>query len=116
VLYEPTAVAVHARVNLPERRRQMSMAVNYHSLKNRYLLRCYHQSLSNFLMTFVPAMARDFAISTYVLLKERSSLAAYRWLWANRRRIFARRHVIQQRRLVPPREINRWFFRRRLPL
>jgi len=51
VVYEPRALAEHRRVNLPERRRAMSAAVNRHSLKNRYLLRAYHQSGANFLLT-----------------------------------------------------------------
>jgi GT2 family glycosyltransferase len=44
VLYEPAAVAEHRRYNLPERRAAMPALVNYHSLKNRYLLRIYHQT------------------------------------------------------------------------
>ncbi len=42
-LYEPAARAEHRRVNTPGRRRAMPAHVNYHSLKNRYLLRAYHQ-------------------------------------------------------------------------
>jgi GT2 family glycosyltransferase len=48
VLYEPTAVAGHRRFNLPERA-AMPPRVNYHSLKNRYLLRFYHQTAGNLL-------------------------------------------------------------------
>ncbi|HUF78911.1 MAG TPA: glycosyltransferase, partial [Thermoanaerobaculia bacterium] len=44
VLYEPAGLCEHRRANLPERRAAMSPEVNYHSLKNRYLLRLYHQS------------------------------------------------------------------------
>ena len=116
VIYEPTAIAVHSRTNLPERRRQMSVAINYHSLKNRYLLRIYHQSASNLLMTFLPAISRDLAIAAYVLVRERNSLASYRWLWNKRRWLLARRRLVQQRRLISARDLNQWFFRRRRPL
>jgi len=109
VVYEPAALCEHRRFNLPERRSAMPAAVNFHSLKNRYLLRIYHQTGGNFLRTFFPALIRDVAALGWVLLRERSSLGAYGWLWRNRREIFRRRRIIQGRRTVPPRAINRWF-------
>jgi N-acetylglucosaminyl-diphospho-decaprenol L-rhamnosyltransferase len=109
VLYEPAAVAEHRRFNLPERRSAMPALVNYHSLKNRYLLRIYHQTAGNFFYTFFPTLARDLGALAWVLLRERSSWAAYGWLWRHRRELRARRRTIQQRRTVPAREIGRWF-------
>jgi GT2 family glycosyltransferase len=109
VLYQPTAVAEHRRFNLPERRSDMPPEVNLHSLKNRYLLRIYHQTPGNLLRTFVPALARDLGALGWVLLRERSSLPAYGWLWRNRRELLRRRQAIQSRRTVPAREIDRWF-------
>ena len=89
----------------------MPAQVNLHSLKNRYLLRLYHQTPRNLLLTLPSALARDAAALAYVLLRERSSLAAYRWLWRNRRRLWARRRLVQARRSLPPRELDRWFGR-----
>ncbi|HEX9944913.1 MAG TPA: glycosyltransferase [Thermoanaerobaculia bacterium] len=109
VLYEPAAVAEHRRLNLPERRTAMTAIVNRNSLKNRYLLRIYHQTAGNLARTFLPALARDLAALGYVLLRERSSLPAYSWLWSNRRELLRRRRIIQGRRTVPAREIDRWF-------
>lgn len=116
VLYEPAAVAVHRRWNLPARRRSMPPEVNRHSLKNRYLLRLYHQTAGNFLRTLPWALARDLGALAYALLFERSSLPAYAWLWRHRREIAARRRAVQGRRTVPPREVDRWFGRPGLPL
>ena len=116
VIYEPRAVAEHRRRVLPARRRQLPARINYHSLKNRYLLRAYHQTWGNFLRTLVPALGRDLLAFGYVLLAERSSLAAYGWLWRHRREILARRRRIQKRRRVPPAEIDRWFSHPSLPL
>jgi GT2 family glycosyltransferase len=109
VLYEPAAVCEHRRFNLPERRSAMPAHVNFHSLKNRYLLRIDHQTGSNFLRTFLPTLLRDLAALGWVLLRERSSLAAYGWLWKNRRDLLARRRTVQGRRTVPAREVDRWF-------
>jgi len=116
VLYEPAARCEHRRTNLPGRRAAMPPEVNYHSLKNRYLLRLYHQSRPNLLWTLPFALWRDLLALGYVLLRERGSLAAYRWLWANRKELLARRRRIQARRTVPRRAIDRWFLRSGLPL
>jgi hypothetical protein len=116
VLYEPAAVASHRRFNLPERRVAMPPEVNLHSLKNRYLLRAYHQTWRNAALTLFPTLARDAAALGYVLLRERSSLAAYAWLWRNRRTIAARRRAIAARRTAPAAAIDRWFFRNGEPL
>lgn len=109
ILYEPAAVAEHRRFNLPERRSAMPAAVNYHSLKNRYLLRLYHQTAGNFLRTLLPTLIRDLMAIGWVLLGERTSLPAYSWLWRHRREILRRRRAIQARRTVPPAALDRWF-------
>jgi len=109
VLYEPAAVAEHRRFSLPERRSAMPASVNRQSLKNRYLLRIYHQTRGNLVRTLLPALARDAAALAWVLLRERSSLAAYGWLWRHRHELLERRRTIQARRTVPAREIDRWF-------
>jgi len=116
VVYDPSARAEHRRHNLPERRRQMSQMINMHSLKNRYLIRAYHLDRANGLLTFIPAVARDLAIFGYVLLRERSSLAAYSWLWKNRKMIRNRRSQILAQRTRPARELAAWFVRERQPL
>jgi GT2 family glycosyltransferase len=109
VIYEPAALCEHRRFNLPDRRSAMPAAVNLHSLKNRYLLRLYHQTAGNLLRTLLPTLARDVAALGWVLLRERSSLAAYGWLWRNRGDLLRRRRRIQERRTVPPASIDRWF-------
>lgn len=116
VLYEPAARAVHRRFNLPERRSRMPAHVNLHSLKNRYLLRAYHQGAVNLVYTLLPTLARDLAAFVYVLARERTSLAAYGWLWRNRRRIAARRRLLRSRRAIRGWRVERWFLRRGIAL
>lgn len=116
ILYEPAAVATHRRRVLPERRAALPAAVNLHSLKNRYLLRIDHQTVGNFLWTLPATLARDLAALAWVLLRERSSLPAYSWLWRRRRELAAHRRLVQQRRTVPSRAIGRWFLRSAEPL
>jgi GT2 family glycosyltransferase len=116
VLYEPAAVAEHRRFNLPERRAAMPAAVNRQSLANRYLLRIYHQTGRNLLQTLLPALGRDLGALAWVLLRERSSLAAYGWLWRHRAELLRRRRAIQARRTVAAAEIDRWFSVQGMPL
>lgn len=113
ILYEPAAVCEHRRFNLPERRSAMPPMVNYHSLKNRYLLRIYHQTAGNLIRTLVPTLFRDLQALGYVLLREHTSLPAYSWLWRHRRDLIRRRRIIQGRKTA---EIDRWFHIQGLPL
>ncbi len=116
VLYAPAARAEHRRFNLPQRRSAIPARFNYHSLKNRYLIRAYHQTFGNFLWTLPATLFRDLAALVWVLLRERTSLAAYHWLWQHRTSILARRRWLRKRRRRPGRALDRWFLRRALPL
>jgi GT2 family glycosyltransferase len=115
VIYEPAASCFHRRVVVPASRKTADEAINRHSLKNRYLLRAYHQTLTNLGWTLVPALGRDLAALAYVLLFERTSLGAYRWLWHNRARILRRRQSIQNRRTELSRSLDMWFLRASRP-
>jgi GT2 family glycosyltransferase len=116
ILYEPSARAAHRRAVVPDRRRSQAPRVNYHSLKNRYLLRAYHQGLLNLVWTLPPTLLRDASAFAWVLLFERSSLPAYGWLWRNRRRILHRRRVLRARRTASWLRLELWFWTRGRPL
>ena len=100
-LYVPGAVAYHRRRNLPSRRREMSPLANFHSVKNRFLLRINNQSGREFLATLVPTLARDLVVLAACLTIERTSLPAFAWLWRNRKRLWAKRREIAERRGQP---------------
>jgi GT2 family glycosyltransferase len=116
VLYEPEARCEHRRSSLPETRAAMPPAANYHSLKNRYLLRIDHQTAGNLWRTLIPTLWRDLLALGHVLLRERTSLPAYAWLWRNRKALREHRRIVQGRRTVPPEAIDRWFRVREIPL
>jgi GT2 family glycosyltransferase len=115
VIYEPAAVARHRRRVLPEGRAALPPAINYHSLKNRYLLRIGHQRAGNFALTLPWTLARDLSALLYVLLFERSSLPAYAWLWRHRRELRAHRCALRAR-ATTPRAVGRWFWKSEEPL
>jgi GT2 family glycosyltransferase len=96
-LYVPGAVAYHRRRNLPSRRRSMTSLANFHSVKNRFLLRINNQSGREFLATLVPTLARDLVVLGACLTVEHSSLPAFGWLWRNRKRLWAKRQEIREK-------------------
>lgn len=108
-LHVPGALGVHVRTVTPERRRQLSPAVNMHSVKNRFLLRLKNEGAYLALRNGVFELARDLVAIVATLTVERTSLPAFVWLWKNRRRIMAKRREIQQLRRVPDRTLAKWF-------
>ncbi len=109
IVYEPEAVVLHRRRVLPERRSALPPFVNYHSLKNRYLLRLDHQTGGNFVATLPWTLPRDLGALAWVLLRERTSLAAYAWLWRERRALWEHRRAVAARRTAPRGAVERWF-------
>jgi GT2 family glycosyltransferase len=94
-LYVPTALAYHRRLSLPERRRAMTAEANFHSVKNRFLLRINNSPVPEF--RFLPTLSRDLVVLGACLTVERSSLPAIPWLWKNRRRLLGKRREISRR-------------------
>lgn len=80
-LYEPSLAAWHERRVLPERRKTLPPELNYHSLKNRYLLlvKNVHPLLGLVLLPFI--LPYEAGILAYCLLAERSSLQSYAYAW-----------------------------------
>src|SRR5438046_1521359 len=75
-IYVPGAVALHRRRVTPERRRELPKLINYHSVKNRFLLRLNNMSLHLYRRCFWKITARDSAVVGYVFLPELSSIPA----------------------------------------
>jgi GT2 family glycosyltransferase len=94
-LYVPGAVAYHRRANLPGRRRRIGPVANYHSVKNRFLLRINNSPVAEFRL--VPTLLRDASVLAACLTVERSSLPAFAFLWRNRRRLASKRREIRAR-------------------
>jgi GT2 family glycosyltransferase len=105
----PAAVAWHRRRNLPERRREMSVLANLHSVKNRFLLRINNAGPDFLRSTFPLTFARDAVVVGGCLTVERTSFEALRWLARNRERLLAKRREILGRRTVSDRALLRWF-------
>ena len=108
-IYQPKAIGRHHRTVLPQRRRQLSRDINYHSVKNRFLMRIKNMDWGVRLRCFPWMWLRDMAIAAYIPLFERSSLGVLPEIRRLEGRMLKKRAEIQTRRRVGPRQIARWF-------
>lgn len=107
--YVPTAVAYHRRHVTPERRRSLSPVINYHSVKNRFLLRIHHADTGWMLRFGLRSLMRDIVVIGACLTVERSSLPALWWFVRNCRVHWRHRHTILARRVSSPTYLRGWF-------
>ena len=108
-LYEPAAQGLHVRRVLPSRRSRLASHINRHSLKNRYLMRIKNLDPAVRRRCLPYMWIRDLGIVAYVLLRERSSLGAYRQVWRLRKRFLRKREWVRATRRAPPDAVARWF-------
>jgi GT2 family glycosyltransferase len=110
-LYTPKAVAWHVRRVTPERRKDLPFVVNWHSVKNRWLMRAKNASWWLTFRLAVPVLWRDIQAFGYALLRDRTMISAclYRWRRDVRKRLQRKRAIIQARRKVSDREMLWWF-------
>jgi len=109
VLYEPAAEGLHSRRVTPSSRRNLDPLINFHSLKNRYLIRMKNMDRSVWRKCFPYMWLRDIGILFYVLSVERTSLAAYGEVKRLRPRTRMKRALIQAGRRTSPASLARWF-------
>jgi GT2 family glycosyltransferase len=109
-IYVPSAVALHRRRVTPERRSQLSPVINYHSVKNRFLLRLNNMTRSLYLRDFWRITVRDAAVVGYVLVREWRSIGALFYLIRHLPRLWRKRRAIQSRRRISGTELDRWFY------
>jgi GT2 family glycosyltransferase len=108
-IYVPSAVALHRRRVTPERRSELPAVLNYHSVKNRFLLRLNNMTGSLYARDFFKITTRDLAVVGYVLLREWTSLPALGYIVRHWRRLWKKRRSIQSRKRLAGPELETWF-------
>jgi GT2 family glycosyltransferase len=108
-VYTPKAVAWHVRRVTPERRSKLPLVINWHSVKNRFLMRGKNASGWLCWRLFFPVLWRDLMTVGYVLFRDRRLLSALGYVWEVRDRIRRRRAIIQGKRKVSDRDLLWWF-------
>jgi GT2 family glycosyltransferase len=108
-LYVPSALAWHVRRVTPERREQLPHEINWHSVKNRFLMRGKNASGWLCKRLFWPVACRDLMIFGYAVVREPRLLSALAYPLRNFRSIRHKRRIIQLRRRVMDRRLIWWF-------
>ncbi|MGA8875313.1 MAG: glycosyltransferase [Candidatus Korobacteraceae bacterium] len=108
-LYVPTAVAWHVRRVTPERRKDLPLIINWHSAKNRFLMRGKNASGWLCWRLFFPVLWRDTMTFGYATFRDRRLLSAVTYWWKARDSVRRKRRIIQSRRRVSDRELVWWF-------
>lgn len=108
-IYEPGAEALHCRRVFPRGRRGLPGLINFHSLKNRYLMRMKNLDSAVRRRCFPYMWIRDAGILVYVLFFEWNSLPAYREVWRLRDKFQKKREHVQSTRSVSSDAIADWF-------
>jgi GT2 family glycosyltransferase len=108
-LYVPQARGWHVRRVTPKRRNQLPREINWHSVKNRIIMRMKNAGTRLWLRFLPHIVARDILILGYALLVDRGLLSALFCPVNNWRRIIAKRRAVQSRRRVADSELVRWF-------
>jgi len=83
--------------------------INWHSVKNRSLMRIKNISLPLYARLFFPVTFRDALILTDAVLIDRYLLSGLWWIWEQRKYQFRKRKWIQSRRRVSDKQLARWF-------
>ena len=108
-LYTPRAVAWHVRRVTPERRKELPTEINWHSIKNRFLMRAKNISLPLYARYFLPITLRDLQVIGYCLLVNRKLISALVAVWKCRRELKRKRRAVQSSRRVSDAELSTWF-------
>jgi hypothetical protein len=108
-LYVPAAVAWHVRRVTPERREQLPHEINWHSVKNRFLMRGKNASGGLCWKLFWPVARRDLTIVSYALLHDWRLISALFYPLRHFSSVRHKRRIIQSRRRVSDGRLLWWF-------
>jgi GT2 family glycosyltransferase len=108
-VYVPNAVGWHVRRVTPERRGQLPLLINWHSVKNRFLMRAKNIGWRLYLRVLIPATLRDLQVIGYCFFADRRLISALKSVWNQRRTIWKKRQVIQAQRTVSDNALETWF-------
>ncbi|HZP23647.1 MAG TPA: glycosyltransferase [Terriglobales bacterium] len=108
-LYVPAAVAWHVRRVTPERRRDLPLVINWHSAKNRFLMRGKNASGWLCRRLFFPVLWRDIMTYGYAIVRDRRLWSAVTYWWRARDSVRRKRANIQARRRISDRDLLWWF-------
>src|ERR1700731_4611681 len=93
-IYTPMARGYHVRAVLPGNRRALPPVINMHSVKNRFLMRIKNMTPDLYKRNWWSITSRDLVVLGACIVREQSSLKAFRYLISNYRRVLRKRSEI----------------------
>jgi hypothetical protein len=108
-LYLPAAVGWHERRVTPERREQLPDEINWHSVKNRFLMWYKNIGWGLYGRTALSVSWRNLMIVGYATLRKWMLFSAFFYPVLHGASILRKRQIIQRKRRVSDRELARWF-------
>lgn len=108
-LYVPAAVAWHVRRVTPERREELPRVINWHSVKNRFLMRGKNASGWLCWRLFWPVARRDLMVLAYALFRDWRLLSALAYPLRRIGSVRRKRRLIRGHRRVSDRDLIWWF-------
>ena len=108
-LYVPQARGWHVRRVTPEVRKDLPDAINFHSIKNRFLMRVKNIAAPLYRRFLLPITLRDAQVVGYCLLVAPKFLPALAQVWRSRTDLKSKRQIVQSRRRVSDDELAKWF-------
>ncbi|MEZ5356325.1 MAG: glycosyltransferase family 2 protein [Bryobacteraceae bacterium] len=108
-LYTPRARGYHVRSVLPGNRRALPPEINMHSVKNRFLMRIKNITPGVYWRNGLSITARDLVVLVCCLVREHSSLGAFRYLFRNFGRFLEKRRKIMARVRASDEYMASWF-------
>ncbi len=111
-LYTPAAVGLHVRTAVPENRRALPAIINFHSVKNRWLLRIKNATWDLYRHYWWPMTLRDTVVIGGCLLREWSSLPAFSRVLSLWPRTWRKRREIMRRKRADDGALRAWFSER----
>jgi GT2 family glycosyltransferase len=108
-IYTPLARGYHVRAVLPGNRHALPPEINMHSVKNRFLMRIKNMTPDLYRRNWFSITGRDVVVIAACVVRERTSLQAFVYLFRNWKRVLAKRREIMKRRRVKDDYIASWF-------
>jgi GT2 family glycosyltransferase len=108
-IYTPLARGYHVRKVLPGNRHALPPEINMHSVKNRFLMRIKNMTPDLYRRNWLSITGRDLVVIGACLVRERTSLKAFVYLFRNWRRVLVKRREIMKLRRVKDDYIASWF-------
>jgi len=108
-LYTPAAVGWHVRRVTPERRERLPHLINWHSVKNRFLMRIKNCSAWLYLRLFFPVTARDLMVLGYAIFRNWRLFSALVYPLRRMGKFRRKRQWIQSCRKISDRQLLHWF-------